>query len=189
MTLRRAVIFFFYFFPVFIFVQLAYGLVVREPYPSFMMPGFSRIDNDGTNYQLIDRRIVAISENSDTTVFELDILETSVSKIAISRMIDLAFFDPGNAKIENSAQKKYYKIIRSFMGSENYKNYVLDVRYPPVDQMSISKFKKWFLENIEKGTPGTSDQILLQRIEETRDFKSGKVLNIRLLDEIRLTDD
>ena len=45
---------FFYLFIILLFAQFAYGLVVRECYPGFMMPGFSRIDNNGKEYVTYD---------------------------------------------------------------------------------------------------------------------------------------
>lgn len=176
-------------FPLVMCLQLAYGLIVREPYPSFMMPGFSRIDNDGKAYKLIDRKIIQIDKTNDTIIYNLDILNTSVSKIAISRMIDLAFFNPANAKTENSAQKKYYGIIKSVMGADNYKKYVVDIRYPPVKKESIVTFRKWFVKQLAAHLGTDYNQLMLRRIEETRDFKSGKTISTRTIDEITLTDD
>ncbi|NNE27545.1 MAG: hypothetical protein HKN09_11940 [Saprospiraceae bacterium] len=188
MNANRFVIILFLLFPVVISLQLVYGLIVREPYPSFMMPGFSRIDNDGNTYKLIDRKIVLVRQPGDTILYDLDILNTSVSKIAISRMIDLAFFNSGNVKTENSAQKKYYGIIKSAIGPENYKKYILDIRYPPIQEEDLAVFKKWFVNNISKEIIQDHDHLYLRRIEEIRGFKSGETISINTLDEIKLTD-
>ena len=88
---KRSIIILFYFYPLFLIAHLAYGLIIREPYPSFMMPGFSRIDNDGEEYKLTDYNLIIQIESKRDTM-DLKELAYPFSKIAISRAIDLAYF-------------------------------------------------------------------------------------------------
>ena len=172
----------FYVFPLFLFVHLAYGLIVREPYPSFMMPGFSRIDNQNETYSLVDRSVsirYANGSNSDMDLLDLD---ATISKIALSRLIDLAFFKEEQQKVENSAQKKYYGMIKSFVGSENYKKYVTDIRQPEMVERDIERFESWFYKKVTDISSDPVDLITIVRIKETRNFKTGEILKKEIID-------
>ncbi len=68
MKRNKSIIILFYFFPLFLIGHLAYGLIVREPYPSLMMPGFSKIDNDGKEYKLTDFNFIVQADSKIDTI-------------------------------------------------------------------------------------------------------------------------
>ena len=86
---------FFYFFIILLFAQFGYGLVVRECYPGFMMPGFSRIDNDGNEYVTYDYILWFETKQAQRDTINLVDFASPLSKIALGRAIDLAFFPKG----------------------------------------------------------------------------------------------
>ena len=88
---NKTIILLFYLFPFFLVMQLAYGLIIREPYPSFIMPGFSRIDISDGEYTLIDYNLLYYTDGKKDSI-EIKELAYPFSKIAIARAIDLAFF-------------------------------------------------------------------------------------------------
>ena len=138
------------FFPIFLFLQFGYGLIVREPYPSFMMPGFSRIDNNTETYELKDKTYYIEDVDGKIEEYDITYLFNGMSKIAIGRVIDLACFNSGFEKTYNSKQKKYYDIIKSIIGEENYSKHILSVRNPKMSEEQIATFSNWFFRKIEE---------------------------------------
>lgn len=169
-------------FPFFLFFQFGYGLVVREPYPSFMMPGFSRIDNNTKTYELKDKEYYIEDDNGNIEKYDISELIQGFSKIALGRVIDLAYFNDGNEKTYNSRQKRYYEIIKSIVGEENYSNHIVSIRHPQMSEEQILRFNTWFFTKIEEKLGKQVSSVKIQRLKIIRSFKKGDILEKEIMD-------
>ena len=70
------------------------------------------------------------------------------SKIAIARAIDLAYFSKQSEENYNSIQKKYYTMIKSIIGEDQYTKYIIKVRYPTLDNKEKTEFTEWIKKTI-----------------------------------------
>ncbi|MGB1247723.1 MAG: hypothetical protein ACPG4Z_02475 [Chitinophagales bacterium] len=175
--------------PFYMMIQFAFALVVREPYPAFMMPGFSKIDNNQETYILKDKEINVQFEDNSSQAIQLKELASPFSKIAISRTIDLAFFNTSSTKSYNSAQQKYYSLIENAIGTKNYEKYILAVRHPEMSLEEIDLFSTWIIEKIERSSQKQVEILSIVKMEYTRDFKTGEILQTLLIDEIEIQHD
>ena len=180
---RKAIFIFFLAFPVFLLLHFSYGLIVREPYPSFMMPGFSRIDNSNGTYTLNDKRIILTYENGQDTI-GVKPLAASFSKIAISRAIDNAFFD--SQLTHNTKQKGYYAKVQAIIGEKAYKKYVLEVRNHSMSVESIERFEEWLIVRSEAQAQDELFSIEIERIKVVRNFSSGEVVEQSIIDSRKI---
>ena len=182
---KRSIIILFYFYPLFLIAHLAYGLIIREPYPSFMMPGFSRIDNDGEEYKLTDYNLIIQIESKRDTM-DLKELAYPFSKIAISRAIDLAYFGKYSERNYNSRQKKYYSIIKFFIGDEYYNKYIISVRHPKMSKNQIERFTRLVKKRISVKKKIYEFSVVIEKILTTRDFKSGFIKTIEIINREKI---
>ena len=174
-----------YLYPMFLVLHLAYGLIVREPYPSFMMPGFSRIDIYEDEYKLTDHNLIFQNNNKNDTI-TVKQLAHPFSKIAISRAIDLVYFNKYSQKNYNSMQKKYYSIIRSIIGKEYYDGYIINIRNPKISKTEEIEFSNWIKRRISEKKGIIVSQIIIQKILITRKFKSGRINKMEIIDSIKI---
>lgn len=185
MKVSKPVQILFYLLPVVMFLQFAYGLVVREPFPSFMMPGFSRIENTGDTYTLHDQRIIFTCLTSGADTIDVKEFAAPFSKIAMSRVINQAFFKEGLQSSYNSKQKKYYKIIKQVLGEEFYENHVMSVRSPDLDAANEKAFVAWFHNNLQDHCLKNVDgAVIIQKISIERNFKTGEIVKETTTDEV-----
>ena len=185
MKSNRSKITLFYLFPLFLIGHLAYGLIVREPYPSLMMPAFSRIDNDGKEYKLTDFNLIVQADSKMDTI-NLKNLAYPFSKIAISRAIDLVYFRKDSEKNYNSLQKKYYSIIKFFIGDEYYNKYIISVRHPKMSKNQIERFTRWVKKRISVKKKIYEFSVVIEKILTTRDFKSGFIKTIEIINREKI---
>lgn len=184
---KRLLIALAFLFPLYLCAQFAYALIVREPYPSFMLPGFSRIDNNTETYTLADKVYNLTFENGETKKYDIADLNTGLSKIAIGRVIDLAYFEDGFEKTYNSKQKKYYQIIEDIVGTETYKKHIIAVRNPKMTPSQKEKFTSWLISTFEETLSQKISSLRIDRIKVLRDFKKGTVLNTTITDSNTIT--
>jgi len=164
----------FYLFPIFLVLHLAYGLIIREPYPSFMMPGFSRIDNYQDKYKLTDHNLIFQNKNKIDTI-AVKQLAYPYSKIAISRVIDLVYFNKSFQKNYNNMQRKYYSIVKSIIGKKYYDKYINNVRNPTISKSGKIKFSNWIKKKVSDKRGIIVSKIIIQKVLITIKFKSGKI--------------
>ncbi len=174
---------FFYFFIILLFAQFAYGLVVRECYPGFMMPGFSRIDNNGKEYVTYDYILWYETEQAQRDTINLVDFASPLSKIALGRAIDLAFFPTSIQETYNGAQKKYYRIIKSLIGEQSYQRNIISVRNPKMSQEQIDEFSAWVKTRIAQQQHVDVERVHVEKISITRDFISGDTLSTALISD------
>lgn len=174
---------FFYFFIILLFAQFAYGLVVRECYPGFMMPGFSRIDNNGKEYVTYDYILWYETKQAQRDTINLVDFATPLSKIALGRAIDLAFFPTSIQETYNGSQKKYYRIIKVFIGEQSYQRNIISVRNPTMSQAQIDEFSVWVKARIAQQQHVNVERVHIEKISITRDFVSGDTLSTTLLND------
>jgi hypothetical protein len=105
-----------------------------------------------------------------------------MSKIAIGRVIDLAFFNSAFEKTYNSKQKKYYEVIKSIIGAENYSKHILAVRNPKMTEEQISIFTKWFFKIIEEKLSKKIKSVKIERVKIVREFRTGNVFSKEIMD-------
>lgn len=172
---------FFYFFIILLFTQFAYALVVRECYPGFMMPGFSRIDNNGEEYVTYDYILWYETEEAQQDTINLVDFASPLSKIALGRSIDLAFFPTSIQETYNGAQKKYYRIIKALIGEESYQRNIISVRNPKMSQEQIDEFSTWVKSRIAQQQDVDVKRVHIEKISITRDFVSGDTLSTALI--------
>ncbi|MEZ4978327.1 MAG: hypothetical protein R2772_03435 [Chitinophagales bacterium] len=186
MNKSKFIVVLFYFFPVFLFLQLAYGLVIREPYPSFIMPGFSRIETNASQYTLFDTKI-EIVETSLTRTVDLQDLSPYYSKIAISMAIDIAFFHDDIAKNYNSSQKRYYDAIKKIIGLNAYQKFIEEARNPKMNEANIALFSSWILNKINTTNESLANSsIYIRKYELIKDFKTGELIQANIINEYAL---
>lgn len=185
MKSNRSKITLFYLFPLFLIGHLAYGLIVREPYPSLMMPAFSRIDNDGKEYKLIDFNLI-VQANSKMDTINLKNLAYPFSKIAISRAIDLVYFRKDSEKNYNSLQKKYYSIIKSFIGEKYYSKYIIAVRHPKMNENQKKQFTLWIKKRVSDRKNIYGFSVIIEKSLTTRDFKSGSIKRKEVINQVKI---
>ena len=185
MKKNKLIIIIFYLFPLFLIAHLAYGLIVREPYPSLMMPGFSKIDNDGKEYKLTDFNCIVQADNKIDTL-NLKNLAHPFSKIALSRAIDLAYFGKDSEKNYNSVQKKYYSIIKSLIGEKYYQKYIIAVRHPQMNENQKHQFTQWIIKRISEKNNIYSFSVIIEKILITRSYKSNFVIKKEVINQVKL---
>lgn len=185
MNKNKFIIILFYIFPVFLFIQLAYGLVLREPYPSFIMPGFSRIETNANEYTLFDTKI-EIQSDSGLKIIELQDLSPYYSKIAISMAIDIAFFNEDITKNYNSSQKKYYEVIKKIVGEEAYEKNINQVRNPKMSEENTALFTSWILDKVKAQSSESNSLIRIKKYKIVKDFKSGVLIEETVINEYEL---
>ena len=174
---------FFYFFITLLFAQFGYGLVVRECYPGFMMPGFSRIDNDGKEYVTYDYILWFETKQAQRDTINLVDFASPLSKIALGRAIDLAFFPTSIQETYNGSQKKYYSIIKALIGEKFYQRNIISVRNPKMSQEQIDEFSSWVKARVARQQNADVQSIHIEKISITRDFVSGDTLSTALLND------
>ena len=182
---NKTIILLFYLFPFFLILHLAYGLIVREPYPSFIMPGFSRIDINQGEYTLKDYNLFYYTDGIKDSI-ELKELAYPFSKIAIVRAIDLAYFSKQSEENYNSIQKKYYTMIKSIIGEDQYTKYIIKVRYPTLDKKDKIEFTEWIKKTILMKREVEVSKIIIQKILITRLFKSGEIKHKKVIGVIEI---
>ena len=184
MKRNKSIIILFYFFPIFLIGHLAYGLIVREPYPSLMMPGFSKIDNDGKEYKLTDFNFIVQADSKIDTI-NLKKIAHPFSKIALSRAIDLAYFGKDSEKNYNSVQKKYYSIIKSLIGKKYYRKYIIAIRHPQMNENQKNKFTQWIRKRISDKNNIYSFSVIIEKILITRDYKSNSIKRKEVINQVK----
>jgi|TARA_B110000495_G_scaffold123026_1_gene106951 hypothetical protein len=185
MKRNKSIIILFYFFPLFLIGHLAYALIVREPYPSLMMPGFSKIDTDGKEYKLTDFNFIVQAGSKIDTV-NLKNLAYPLSKIALSRAIDLAYFGNDSEKNYNSIQNKYYSIIKLFIGEKYYRKYIIAIRHPQLNKSQKDQFTRWVIKRISDNKNIYSFSVILEKILITRDYKSNSIIRKKVINQVKL---
>ncbi len=182
-NMKKLRITFFIVFPIFLFCQLAYGLVVREPYPSFIMPGFSKIDTKNDSYILNDKLIFI--NNNDEAV-NLKEIAKPFSKIAISKAIHITYFSELGVKNYNSSQKKYYNIVKNIIGNKLYNNLVEDTRNPKMTSTQKLEFNNWIIERIETYEKVKITSLEIKDVQIHKEITSGKTIEIKTLNSVTL---
>ena len=185
MNKSKFILILFYIFPVFLFVQLAYGLVLREPYPSFIMPGFSRIETNSNEYTLFDTKI-EIQSDTEIKTIELQDLSPFYSKIAIGMSIDIAYFNDDIAKNYNSSQKKYYDLIKKIVGESTYEKHINHVRNPKMSEENIKLFSIWILSKIQNQLTQSNSTIHIKKYKIVKDFKTGELIDESIINDYEL---
>ena len=182
---KKSIIILFYLYPFILTGHLAYGLIIREPYPSLMMPGFSKIDNNGSEYKLTDFNIILQSDSIVDTV-NLKKLAYPFSKIAISRAIDLTYFRKDLEKNYNSMQKKYYAIIKSLIGEKNYQKYIISIRHPEISPNQKNQFTTWLIKRIRNQKNIENFNLAIEKESMIRDLRSNSIKRSTIISKINL---
>lgn len=174
-------------FPFYLGLHFMYGMIVREPYPSFMMPGFSRVDNNLENYSLIDNEYIIKDKKGIEKKYDILDITSNFSKIALNRVVDLAFFNKQISKNYNSKQKQYYTIIKDFLGEELYKKHILAVRHPSMTSSEIETFGQWLIKSCKKNIGYEPVSIKIEKYKLVRNMKTGELINRNLIATKKIT--
>ncbi len=169
-----------------LFLHFAFAIIIREPYPSAIMPGFAGVKSEAKKITTSVRKIISFPSDGDSTFIAITDVFQNISPVGTNRILDRMLFNTNEQQRDHPARKKYDRLLSNILGVE-FMQKAISLRSRISSENEINEFKDWIHHRVDKLNPGSSqDSILVLRYNIVQDIETRQELDRIITHKVRV---